>query len=181
MDQNWSKKLNMDILNNIFDKLSPLDLHRLGLTSIKYDYPIKSRSGDKPRFWQNDVSHIGLQSSALDFIIPHPLEKGSLPIYMPADGTIVEIVQNNDKWGGRDFERYLNQLVAITENGEYFRIAHIRKNSCEFSVGSNIKQGIQIAETGVNGWMTDPRHSHFEVGIVIAGQRKTLKIRWSGF
>ena len=172
----------MDILNNIYDKLSPLDLHRLGLTSIKYDYPIKPRHGEKVRFWENNVSHVELQKNAVDFIIPHPIDSRPLPVFMPTDGVLVEVTQNNDVYGNdSSFARFTNQIVAATSNGEYFRIAHIRKNSCEFSVGSNIKQGIQIAETGVNGWMTDPRHSHFEVGIVIAGQRKTLKIRWSGF
>lgn len=170
----------MDILNNILDKLSLADLHRLGFTSIKYDYPIKPRIGEKPRFWQNDLSHVDLQKHALDFIIPHPLEKGPLPIYMPADGRIIEVIQHNEKWGGREFEGYLNQLVALTVNGEYFRIAHIGKESCEHNVGTFVKRGIKIAETGVNGWMTDPRHTHFEVGIAVDNLHQTLKIRWSG-
>lgn len=170
----------MDILHNILDKLSITDLHRLGFTSIKYDYPIKPRNGEEPRFWQNDVSHVGLQRHALDFIIPHPLEKGPLPIYMPADGTIVEVIQHNDRWGCKEFENYLNQIVAVTKNEEYFRIAHIAKDSCDYSVGSFVKRGAKIAETGINGWMTDPRHSHFEVGIVVNNSRQTLKVRWSG-
>jgi len=123
---------------------------------------------------------VGLQKNALDFIIPHPIEKGPLPIYMPADGVIVEIIQHYEKWGGREYEMCLNQLLAITTNGEYFRIAHIGKDSCEHDVGSFIKRGTKIAETGVNGWMTDPRHTHFEVGILVDNQRQTLKVRWSG-
>lgn len=169
----------MDILNNILDRLSPTDLHRLGYTSIKYDYPIKPRVGEKPRFWKNDKSHIGLQSNALDFIIPHPIDRGPLPIYMPADGTIVEVIQYNDKWGDKRFENYLNQLVAVTKNGEYFRVAHIAKDSCDYE-GEFVKRGVKIAETGVNGWMTDPRHSHFEVGIIVNNFRQTLKVRWTG-
>lgn len=170
----------MDILNNILDRLSPLDLHRLGFTSIKYDYPIKPRDGEEPRFWQNDLSHVGLQKHALDFIIPHPLEKRPLPIYMPADGRIVKVAQHNEKWGGREFEAYLNELVALTVNGEYFRIAHIGKDSCIYNEGAYVEKGVKIAETGVNGWMTDPRHTHFEVGIVVNNLRQTLKVRWSG-
>lgn len=170
----------MDILNSLLDKLSPRDIHNLGFTSIKYDYPIKPRIGERPRFWENNVSHVGLQEHALDFIIPHPIEKGPLPIYMPADGVIIELVQHNERWGGREFEKYLNQLVAVTQNGEYFRIAHIAANSCKHTVGSRVERGIKIAETGVNGWMTDPRHTHFEVGIIANNQRQTLKIRWSG-
>lgn len=173
----------MDILNNILDKLSQSDLHILWFTSIKYDYPIKPRAGENPRFWINgepDGSHVGLQKHALDFIVPHPIEKGPLPIYMPADGRIVEVIQHNEKWGGQEFETYLNQLVALTVNGEYFRIAHIGKDSCKYNVGTFVKRGEKIAETGVNGWMTDPRHSHFEVGIIVNNLRQTLKVRWTG-
>lgn len=171
----------MDILNNLLDKLPSRDLHRLGFTSIKYDYPVRPRQGEVARFWENNVSHIGLQRNAVDFIIPHPIDSKPLPIYMPADGVLIEVIQSNDVYGNNSsFARFTNQIVAVTSNGEYFRVAHIKKDSCRFSVGDNIKQGTQIAETGVNGWMTDPRHSHFEVGIVVNNLRQTLKVRWTG-
>jgi len=162
----------------VLDRLSSKDLHKLGYTAVIYDYPVKPRSEEKPRFWENTVSHVGIWKNAVDFIVPDP-RITPLPIFAPADGVITQIVQSHQVHGtGEEFAHFANYLVVVGYFGEIYKIIHIAKDSCVYSVGSKVKRGERLATTGVNGWMTDVRHSHFEVGVGVKYQ--TLKIRWTG-
>ncbi len=147
-------------------------------SAYQFESPIKPRPGESVRFWKDSPSHVGKYEYAVDIIIPDPRVK-PLPVYAPQSGKITALVQQYNEFGGPE---YINQLNYITVQvwGEFYELCHIGKASCRFEVGDWVKKGQQIATTGVNGWMTDPRHLHFMVGRLKGdqGDFESLKINF---
>lgn len=156
--------------------------HFLGRTGQKYLCPIKPRREESPRFWRDSPAHVGSSQHAVDIIVPDP-RVHALPVYAPANGTIVHLVQHYTVWGTTpDFRPFLNYVQISTEiPGEFYEICHIAANSCSFEVGDWVERGQPIATTGVCGWMTDVRHLHFMVGRWVdkpTDAFRSLRIRW---
>ena len=155
--------------------------HWFGYSQVSYKYPVRPRSGEKLRFWDNTLSHVGRDLYALDIIIPDP-RKTALPVWAPQSGVVISLQQHNTLWGqDASFAPYMNYVKVAVSSTEFYMIAHIGKNSCPFALGERVKIGQQLASSGVNGWMTDVRHLHFIVGRIYGGDYKSLKIRWSRF
>jgi len=149
-----------------------------GYSQQLYKYPIRPRQGEKIRFWENDLSHVDRDLHAKDIITPDPRRK-VLPVWAPQSGVVIELVQSHTQWGGaRVFARLKNFVRVRVSDREFYLIAHIGVNSCPFSVGSWVEVGQQLAVTGANGWMTDPRHLHFVVGLFTYNNYRSLRIRW---
>ena len=147
----------------------------LGYSQHLYKFPIRPRQGEVIRFWNNKLSHVGRDRHAKDIIVPDPREN-PLQIYAPQSGVVIALVQNNSLWGrSQDFARFKNYVQVQVSGNEFYLLAHIRVLSCPFKIGDHVTINHAIAETGVNGWMTDPRHLHFVVGLLGQG---SLRIRW---
>lgn len=156
--------------------------HALGLSGQKYICPIYPRPGKKPRFWRDSPAHVGVFSNAKDIIIPDP-RSNPLVVHAPASGVIVELVQNHTQWGSTPyFLPFLNYVTVRTfVSGEFYQLCHIAVNSCIYKVGTAIEIGAVLAQTGVNGYMTDPRHIHFMVGVYTRKKKEgfvSVKVRW---
>jgi murein DD-endopeptidase MepM/ murein hydrolase activator NlpD len=153
--------------------------HLIGLSGQKYLCPIKPRPGEKPRFWRDSPEHKGKYAHARDIIIPDPRVK-VLPVYAPASGKIARLVQHNTLWGeGEQFLPHLNYITVVTDvPGEFYEICHIGALSCQYKIGDRITIGEQIATTGTNGRMTDPRHLHMMVAKVASKGFTSVRIRW---
>jgi hypothetical protein len=150
-------------------------------TVFKYTCPIKPREGEKPRFWKDSPTHSGPYINAVDIIIPDPRIK-VLPVIVPMTGIVTKVVQHHTRWG--DDPRFLPFLnfIRIRTGITWYEICHIGANSCPpwVMVGKIVRRGQVLATTGVNGYMTDPRHIHFMVAVGNIQKREfqSLKIRW---
>ena len=156
--------------------------HLLGRSGQRYSCPVKPRPGESPRFWRDSPAHVGLHAHAVDIIVPDP-RKRILPVYAPASGVIARLVQCYRVWGVTEaFSQYRNYIQVSTEVlGEFYEICHIGAYSCRLRVGDRVEKDQKVATTGVNGWMTDPRHIHLMVGVWTnkpAGMFRSLRIRW---
>jgi|GEM_PF-1421618 len=156
--------------------------HLLGWSGRKYFCPVKPRRGESTRFWKDSPAHVGPFQYAVDIIVPDPRVQ-TLPVYAPANGTIVCLVQHHTVWGTTlDFLPFCNYVRVFTEiPREFYEICHIGACSCRLRVGDRVEEGQKMATTGVSGWMTDPRHIHFMVGVwtnETAGAFRSLRIRW---
>lgn len=143
--------------------------HLVGYSQLTYKNPIRPRKGENVRFWENTITHIGRDAHALDIIIPDP-RTNPLPIWVPQSGRIIELVQHHLTWGATSAHEHLLNYIKVEvlkkgkSTGEVYVIAHIAAGSCPFSIGDIVAQDAFLATTGVNGRMTDVRHTHFVVG-----------------
>ncbi len=156
--------------------------HILGLSDLLYTCPIRPRTGESPRFWKGSPAHSGVFAYAKDIIIPDP-RINPLPVYAPANGLVTEVVQHYTEWGQVPYYLpFLNKITVQTAvGGEFYQLCHIGTNSCSHKIGDAVTLGQQIATTGVNGYMTDPRHIHMIVGTYTTRNKlgfKSLRIRW---
>ncbi len=156
--------------------------HLLGYSSFSYKYPIRPRKGEEIRFWENNLSHVGIDKHAKDIIVPDPREK-PLTIWAPRSGIVASVVQHNTKWGRtKDFENYMNYIEVKVGNNEFYMIVHIKASSCVLSKGDKVTEGMELATTGLSGWMEDVRHLHFMVSrytkVGTPTWYQSLKIRW---
>lgn len=138
----------------------------MGLSSIRYSYPVLSDSDVPLKLWSNVPTHTGKYEHALDFVIPNPLIN-PVPIYAPASGIVIAIQDGYDTVGiTKDFEEYGNYVTIelLHRQKEFFEIIHIAKGSCRFGVGDLVNERDVLAQTGVNGRMYNFEHCHFMVG-----------------
>ena len=108
-------------------------------------------------------THRAAFKHAIDFIVPD----GS-PIFAAADGVVIEVVEDNKKYGdGREFRNFMNRITLGHENGEVTQYCHLKENSVsEAGVmkGDRVKQGQLIGIVGKTGYIpNDIDHLHFVV------------------
>ena len=139
-----------------------------------------------PRITENTIirsiekegsSHTGPFRGAIDFIVDLGTE-----VAAPLDGHIMEVVDNNDKYGpSRDFKDFLNYITISHANGEFSQLAHLAKNSAVIKAGEYVHEGQIIALTGNSGWMYEP-HLHMLVFRLDKGKYgfKGLEIQLEG-
>lgn len=112
-------------------------------------------------FWcaKSPQSHMGPFLNAIDFLVPD-----GTPVLAAAEGKIIELVENNTKWGdGDQYRDALNFVTLVHSCGELMQYCHLARGSVSASglrVGSEVKQGQHIATVGKTGW-TDRDHLHF--------------------
>lgn len=97
------------------------------------------------------------------------------PVYAPADGEIVEIVDTlPDLYETRfDFDQAIadnrvkdlagNYIVIKHNESEYSHLFHLLKNSIKVSVGDHVSTGQIIAKIGFSGASTTYSHLHYQL------------------
>ncbi len=114
-------------------------------------------------------SHLSPFKNALDFLVID-----GTSVYATRAGTIIEFQDQHNLWGtSPEFRDELNYLTIDHKNGTYSQYCHLAQNSVSTTfksfgvnkdhiIGSEVKQGTQIAIVGKTGW-TDRDHLHFVV------------------
>lgn len=97
------------------------------------------------------------------------------PVYAPADGEIVEVVNDlPDLYDTRfDFDQAIadnrvkdlagNYIVIKHNESEYSHLFHLLKNSINISVGDQVSRGQRIAKIGFSGAPTTYSHLHYQL------------------
>lgn len=91
-------------------------------------------------------------------------------ILSPADGTVVEVVNNardslmfpKDRFLSRAKHIAGNYVVIQHAEREYSTLAHLKKDSISVTVGDPVRKGQRIASCGNTGNSTEP-HLHFQL------------------
>lgn len=167
--------------------------HIFGFSNFRYCPPIIV-DGKKPKTYLQlgfrSPAHKGPYYYAEDFVVPDPRIM-QLPIYAPESGVVVALAKDNNIWGDTNkYKAYLNFVtVRVVEKGrklrcEFYELAHIDFSDVEIYLGQNIKKGMLIGKTGLNGWVTLTNgvvdsHLHFMVGCWLGRNTfRSLKIRY---
>ncbi len=114
---------------------------------------------------ENKMSHIEKYGYQHAIDIPMPI--GS-PIYAARAGTVVSIIDHNldidPKQKSLDSSQ-LNEVVIVGDDGLIQQYAHPQQHSSQglIKVGSKVKAGQHICNSGHNGPTTEP-HLHFALG-----------------
>ena len=96
-------------------------------------------------------SHNGPYRHAIDLIV-----KDGTPVYAVKSGTVVDVVESNEKYGPNpSFKEYLN-YITIDHGRFYSQYAHLKKGSpSTYGIykGKKVVLGQIIGTTGKSGWM----------------------------
>ncbi|MDD3773827.1 MAG: M23 family metallopeptidase [Patescibacteria group bacterium] len=114
------------------------DIWDIEESQLEYSYPLSQNFADRGKAFANGIdcndlgqigpfiitasaeSHFGPYKSAIDFLIPD-----NTPVLAAEDGIIVEIVENNTKWGPSvEFQHFLNYITVKHNNDEYSQYCH---------------------------------------------------------
>ena len=97
------------------------------------------------------------------------------PVYAPADGEIVEIVDDLDDLYDTpfDFDQAIsdnrvkdlagNYIVIKHNESEYSHLFHLLKNGIDVTVGDQVSRGQRIAKIGFSGASTTYSHLHYQL------------------
>lgn len=154
--------------------------------NVKYSLPFKGEWVVVNGCFTKQFSHswdIPTQRYAYDFLIlkdgksyennPKSVEEYycyNKSILAPADGVIVEVVNNAEDsfvfGNGRFYNRAKhiagNYIVIQHDETEYSTLAHLKKDSITVKVGEQVIRGQIIAKCGNSGNSTEP-HLHFQL------------------
>ena len=140
--------------------------------------------------YAGNITHKGDWSDALDFVVEDDLNNTyrmpglevsdyycyDLPVLAPADGYVVEIVDDieDNKIGGVDLENNWGNTIII-KHGDYLfsKLSHIKKGSFKVNVGDYVKKGSQLGTCGNSGRSPEP-HLHFQMQSTADIGSKTL-------
>lgn len=107
-------------------------------------------------------SHKGRYEHAIDFLV----KDGAL-VYAVQSGTVIDVVESNEKYGeDPECAKYLN-YVTIDHGGRYSQYAHLKKGSpTSYGIykGKKVVRGQVIGVVGKSGWMDfgeNSDHLHF--------------------
>lgn len=89
----------------------------------------------------------------------------NLPVVAPADGFVVQVIDNIDdnRIGDVDIEHNWGNTIVI-KHGEYIysKLSHLRKGTIKSKVGDYIRKNDVIAHCGSSGRSPEP-HLHFQI------------------
>ena len=121
------------------------------------------------KFWcaKSPGSHLSCFLCAIDFLVPD-----GTTVLAAHDGTIMELVEDNDEWGAEQDEEgeyllrnHLNYMTVNIGGVHRTQYCHLAKGSVRalgLQAGSRVKKGQPIGKVGKNG-VTDRDHLHFIV------------------
>ncbi len=172
----------------ILQKVTESYWHNRGFSGVEYSHLLDLRPQDGvPRCYVNDgTSHVGVDSFAMDIIIPDPKEN-QLVIFAPADGIAGDPITVHgrkstdirDSWA-------VNTIRVYVSKSEYYEIKHFETGSCDLRMNVQVRKGQPIALTGGSGFYTDENahHVHFAVhGIKVSNKVSAfpLKVRFKEY
>lgn len=156
-------------------------------SDIKYDLPFEGEWTVINGCFTKAFSHswdIPTQRYAYDFVILDESGKSytddqrqvqdyycyDQPILSPADGLVVEVVNNaedsiifgNGKFFNRARHIAGNYLVIRHDENEYSTLAHLKRDSIVVKAGERVTRGQRLATCGNSGNSTEP-HLHFQL------------------
>jgi murein DD-endopeptidase MepM/ murein hydrolase activator NlpD len=102
-------------------------------------------------------SHTGRFENAIDFIVPD-----GTPVYAAAAGIIVDIVEDNEKYGvDETYAHYANYVTIQHTESMYTQYAHLEQFSsrvCGLYRSKYIAHGQMIGFVGKTGWIEYGEH-----------------------
>jgi urea transporter/murein DD-endopeptidase MepM/ murein hydrolase activator NlpD len=137
------------------------------------------------------ITHKGEWQYAFDFVITDNQEKTyqdngvnvedfycyNVPVLAPADGWVVDILDNipDNEIGGVNIENnWGNAIVIKHADFLYSKLTHLKESTFKFKVGDFVKKGDVIATCGNSGRSPEP-HIHFQLQTTPFIGAKTLK------
>ena len=137
------------------------------------------------------ITHLGDWQYAWDFVITDDDQKTyrgmgydltdyycyNVPILAPADGYVVQILDNVDDnpVGGMDLQQnWGNSIVIKHTEGLFSKISHIKQGSYKVAIGDYVYRGQWLANCGNSGRSPEP-HIHFQLQTTPHVGSKTLK------
>ena len=107
---------------------------------------------------KDNESHKGAYEGSVDFAVPI----GTF-VFAAADGIVTRVRDDSDKYGKDiSFGQDVNYITIKHVRNELSEYLHLAKSSSLVEPGQKVKQGQEIAKTGLSGWMFAP-HLHFMV------------------
>lgn len=155
--------------------------HLRGFSGVEYSHILNLRPKDGvPRCYVNSVSHTGVDTYAMDIIIPNP-DVNRLTIFAPASGIAGDPITTHSRTGTEMKDSWaVNTIRVYVSKSEYYEIKHFQSGSCDLRLNDQVSEGQPIALTGGSGFYTDEsfHHVHFSVhGIKVANKVSTFPLR----
>ena len=187
--QHFSPEINLYSYNSSIDRITgnqffPLHLPFWGEWAVSQGY-------------EGKYTHKGEWSSAVDFVLLDEKKNSfsgstsscedfycyNKPVVAPADGVIVEKIDNiddnepgkvnsNQNWGNTIIIKHLNNLFS--------QMSHLRPGTIRVNIGDFVRQGDIIAFCGNSGRSPEP-HLHFQVQVTPLPGAKTISYPFSYF
>jgi len=125
-------------------------------TSLTYSLPIPPDT--LTSVVRDSISHQGVYRGSIDFAVPL-----TTPVLAAADGVVTRVRDDSDRHGQDPiFGQDVNYITIEHKNNELSEYLHLALGSAKVKVGQKVRQGQQIAETGLSGWLYAP-HLHLMV------------------
>jgi murein DD-endopeptidase MepM/ murein hydrolase activator NlpD len=145
-------------------------------------FPLVGAAGDKYLCTQSSggaLTHFAHQSTfhAVDF----RCQVGTL-VVAPFDGVVVDLRNDSDNSGVRveDLFSWNSIMIKSSEHDSIFcEFVHLKKDSFRVGVGSSVKKGHVVAESGDVGFCPEP-HLHMEIHDSIQPGSQSLEIHYTG-
>jgi murein DD-endopeptidase MepM/ murein hydrolase activator NlpD/urea transporter len=185
--QNYSPEVNLYSYKGSIDRLTgnqffPVHLPFWGEWKVSQGY-------------EGQHTHKGEWSSALDFVLVDEVNKtynfssGSnedfycynKPVVAPADGMVVEIIDNVDdnEPGKVNSDKNWGNIVIIKHlNNLYTQMSHLKKDTIRVNNGDFVRKGDILALCGSSGRSPEP-HLHFQLQLTPLPGAKTLAYPFS--
>ena len=107
---------------------------------------------------KDNESHQGAYEGSVDFAVPL-----NTPVLAALDGIVTRVRDDSSKYGEDiSFGQDVNYITIEHTGAELSEYLHLAKSSSKVRVGQKVKQGEEIAKTGLSGWLYAP-HLHFMV------------------
>jgi murein DD-endopeptidase MepM/ murein hydrolase activator NlpD len=107
---------------------------------------------------RDNASHQGTYKGSVDLAVPV-----NTPVLAAADGTVTRVRDDSDRYGeDPSFGQDVNYITIEHAGSELSEYLHLARASSKVRPGQKVKQGQEIAKTGLSGWLYAP-HLHFMV------------------
>ncbi|HTB48565.1 MAG TPA: M23 family metallopeptidase [Verrucomicrobiae bacterium] len=107
---------------------------------------------------KDNQSHMGAYKGSIDFAVPVDTS-----VLAAANGVVTRVCDSSNKYGkDPSFGQDVNYITIEHSGNELSEYLHLAQSSAKVKAGEKVKQGQEIAKTGLSGWLYAP-HLHFMV------------------
>lgn len=177
------RRVALSILRELTDGIAKSNFNRYGLDFTVLGDDGNTRKMNEDEKDKNYDFHI---TNIKNFYTDEAL------VYAPADGEIVDIVDDLEDHYDTPFDSYValkenrikdlagNYIIIKHNEAEYSHLYHLLKGSCKVKVGDIVKRDQEIAQVGFSGASTVYSHLHYQLldGIDILNSNE-LPIKFS--